>query len=257
LDGVEYSLAKNNGENHLHGGLKGFDKVVWDAEQIADGVKLTYLSRDGEEDYPGNLRATVTYSLNEASELVVDYQAETDRDTIVNLTNHSYFNLSGNGTILDHELTIEADSFTPVNQGLIPTGEIRNVANTPMDFTKARVIGARINDDYEQLRLAGGYDHNFVLRDGSGLRRVARVHDPSSGRVLEVSTTQPGMQFYSGNFLNGSLVGKGDVAYQKNCAFCLETQHFPDSPNQPSFPTTVLKPGEKFRETTVFKFSLA
>ena len=256
LNGVEYSLAINNGANHLHGGLKGFDKVVWQSNETSEALELSYVSADGEEGYPGTVKATVIYSLNEANELRVEYEAVTDQDTIINLTNHSYFNLAGSGTILDHELTIDADAFTPVDKGLIPTGEIRAVANTALDFTSPQAIGARIKDDYEQLQFAGGYDHNFVLRSGaSGLRRAARVHDPATGRVLEVSTTQPGMQFYSGNFLDGSLVGKGGRAYQKNCAFCLETQHFPDSPNHPSFPTTLLKPGEDFSQTTVFKFA--
>lgn len=256
LNGVEYSLAKNNGENHLHGGLKGFDKVVWQPSELSAGIELTYVSADGEEGYPGSVKATVTYTLNEANELRIEYHAVTDQDTVINLTNHSYFNLAGRETILEHELTIDADAFTPVDKGLIPTGELRPVANTPFDFTSAKVIGSRIKDDYEQLQFAGGYDHNFVLRSGrNGLRRAARVSDPASGRMLEVSTTQPGMQFYSGNFLDGSLVGKGGQAYRKNCAFCLETQHFPDSPNHPSFPTTVLKPREEFQQTTVFRFA--
>ncbi len=257
LNGVTYSLATNNGQNHLHGGLKGFDKVVWHATETSDGVQLTYQSKDGEEGYPGTLHAIVNYSLTAANELRIEYLATTDEDTIINLTNHSYFNLAGGGTILDHEVTINADAFTPVDQGLIPTGEIRNVKDTPLDFTSATPIGARIRDDYEQLRLAGGYDHNFVLRNGpQPFRLAAKLHEPKSGRVMEVSTTQPGMQFYSGNFLNGSIVGKGGTPYEKHCACCFETQHFPDSPNQPSFPTTVLKPGEQFKHTTVFKFSV-
>jgi len=256
LNDVEYSLAINNGENHLHGGLKGFDKVVWQATEIPGGVELTYLSRDGEEGYPGNLESTVTYELTETNELQVEYLATTDQDTILNLTNHSYFNLAGDGTILDHELTVNAEAFTPVNKGLIPTGEIRGVKNTPMDFTSSTPIGARIDNDYEQLSLAGGYDHNFVLRSElAALRRAARVYEPRSGRVLEVLTTQPGMQFYSGNFLNGSITGKNGRAYAKYSGCCFETQHFPDSPNQPGFPSTVLKPGERYRHTTVFKFS--
>lgn len=257
LNGVAYSLVTNNGENHLHGGLKGFDKVAWEATEINDGVQLTYLSKDGQEGYPGALRVTVKYSLTQANELRVEYLAATDADTIINLTNHSYFNLAGGGTILDHEVTINADAFTPVDKGLIPTGEIRNVKNTPMDFTSATPIGARIGEDYEQLKIAGGYDHNFVLRTGADPFRVAAtLYEPESGRVMQVSTTQPGMQFYSGNFLNGSIVGKGGTPYLKNCACCFETQHFPDSPNQPSFPTTVLKPGEQFEQTTTFKFSV-
>ena len=257
LNGAGYSLVTNNGENHLHGGLKGFDKVVWEATQSVDGLQLTYLSRDGEEGYPGTLQATLKYSLKPANELRIESLATTDADTIVNLTNHSYFNLSGGGTILEHEVTINADAFTPVDKGLIPTGEIRAVKDTPMDFTSATPIGARIGDDYEQLQLAGGYDHNFVLRTGADrFRLAATLHDPKSGRVMQVSTTQPGLQFYSGNFLNGSIVGKGGTPYVKNCACCFETQHFPDSPNQPSFPPTVLKPGEQFQQTTTFKFSV-
>lgn len=256
LNGVTYPLATNNGANHLHGGLKGFDKVAWEATEISDGLQLIYLSKDGEEGYPGSLRATVNYSLTQANELRVEYLATTDADTIINLTNHSYFNLAGGGTILDHEVSISAEAFTPVDKGLIPTGEIRDVKNTPMDFTSATPIGARIGDDYEQLQLSGGYDHNFVLRSGADRFRVAAtLYEPGSGRVMQVSTTQPGMQFYSGNFLNGSIVGKGGTPYLKHCACCFETQHFPDSPNQPSFPTTVLKPGEQFQQTTVFKFS--
>ena len=257
LDGIGYQLAINNGHNHLHGGVRGFDKVVWQAQVTDDGVELTYLSRDGEEDYPGNLNATVTYRLNDANELRIDYYATTDRDTIINLTNHSYFNLAGSGTILDHELQIEADAFTPIDETLIPTGEIRNVKGTPMDFTSAAVIGARIGNHDDQLQIAGGYDHNFVLRgDEDTLRAAAKVYEPQSGRALEVFTTQPGLQFYSGNFLDGTLVGKGGRAYTKNSGCCFETQHFPDSPNQPQFPSTVLRPGEKYHQTTVFRFSV-
>lgn len=257
LNGVTYSLATNNGENHLHGGFKGFDKVVWQATELTDGLQLTYLSRDGEEGYPGTLQATVEYSLNQANELRIEYLATTNEDTIINLTNHSYFNLAGVGTILDHELTINAEAFTPVDKGLIPTGEILAVKNTPLDFTSTTPIGARISADYEQIGLAGGYDHNFVLRTGAGrLGFAATLHEPKSGRTMQVSTTQPGMQFYSGNFLNGSIVGKGGTPYLKHSAGCFEPQHFPDSPNQESFPTTVLKPGERYQHTTVFKFSV-
>ena len=257
LNGVDYQLAINNGKNHLHGGVRGFDKVVWQAQEIDDGVQLNYLSRDGEEDYPGNLNAKVTYRLNEANELRLDYHATTDRETIINLTNHSYFNLAGSGTILNHELQIEANAFTPVDATLIPTGEIRNVKGTPMDFTSPTAIGARIRNDDDQLRFACGYDHNFVLRGDRGtLRIAARVYEPQTGRVMEVFTTQPGLQFYSGNFLDGSLVGKGSRAYTKNSGCCFEAQHFPDSPNQPNFPSTVMKPGEEYRHTTVFKFSV-
>ncbi len=259
IEGIEYSLAINNGMNHLHGGVKGFDKVVWEAEEVDRGLRVSYLSKDGEEQYPGNLRAVVTYSLSEANELRLDYEATTDKDTIINLTNHSYFNLAGEGTILDHELTVEADAFTPVDQTLIPTGEIQDVKGSPMDFRSPAAIGKRINDDSEQLRFAGGgYDHNFVLRSGEeGFRKAATVHDRKTGRVLEVSTTEPGLQFYSGNFLDGSIIGKGGRAYVKYSGCCLETQHFPDSPNHPNFPATLLRPGEEYRHMTVFKFSVA
>lgn len=261
LNGKTYSLARNDGENHLHGGVRGFDKVIWAATEIRDrdgaGVQLSYLSADGEEGYPGNLRATVAYILTESNELRIDYRAATDRDTIVNLTNHSYFNLAGNGTILDHELIIDADAFTPIREGVIPTGEIRNVAGTPMDFRAATKIGARLNARDEQLAIGCGYDHNFVLQaDDAVMKRAARVHDPASARVLEVFTSQPGLQFYSANFLNGSDVGKEGRAYQKHSGFCLETQHFPDSPNHPSFPSTVLRAGAEYRHRTIFKFSV-
>jgi len=257
LNGVEYSLATNNGKNHLHGGLKGFDKVVWEACEIEDGLQLTYLSQDGEEGYPGNLEAIVTYALTDANELRIEYRATTDCDTIINLTNHSYFNFAGAGTILDHEVQINADTFTPVDESLIPTGEIRSVKDTPMDFTSPMAIGARINDDYEQINNIGGYDHNFVLREESeALKKAATVYEPKTGRVMEVWTTQPGIQFYSGNFLNGSIVGKSARAYVKHSGCCFETQHFPDSPNHPNFPSTVLKPGEQYQQTTVFRFSV-
>jgi aldose 1-epimerase len=243
LNGVAYQLAQNNGANHLHGGTQGFDKRVWDSAEIESGVILEYFSKDGEENYPGDLDVAVTYSLNDQNELRIEYQANTDKDTIVNLTNHSYFNLAGHGTILDHELTLHADSYTPVSDDLIPTGEIRSVDEN-MDFRKGRAIAH------------GGYDHNFVLQDQDGsLRLVARLREPVSGRVMEVLTTQPGIQFYSGNFLDGSLIGKGGVAYQKYAALCLETQHYPDSPNHPNFPSTVLRPGETYNEITVYKFT--
>jgi aldose 1-epimerase len=257
LNGVEYKLATNNGANHLHGGLRGFDKVVWNADASGDVLQLTYSSRDGEEGYPGNLSVTVNYSLIGANELRIEYVATTDKDTIINLTNHSYFNLAATGTVLDHKITIHADAFTPVNDSLIPTGELRAVAGTPMDFNSPTAIGARINADDEQLRNAGGYDHNFVLRAGDEkLRAVAEVYEPDTGRVLTVSTTQPGMQFYSGNFLDGSIIGKHGHAYIKHSGFCLETQHFPDSPNHPSFPSTVLHADEQYHHVTVFKFSV-
>ena len=260
LNGVDYQLAQNNGVNHLHGGLKGFHKVAWDAStETRDDelvLHLSYLSVDGEDDYPGSLSVNVGYRVNNKNELRIDYRATTDKDTIVNLTNHSYFNLAGTGDILNHELQITADQFTPVSKELIPTGEIRSVEGTPMDFRVATRIGARINEPYEQLGFTGGYDHNFVLNGPKGrLKLAARLHDPSSGRTMEVETTQPGMQFYSGNFLDGSLTGKGGAIYQKYAGLCLETQHFPDSPNHANFPTTVLRVGEVLEEVTVFRFS--
>jgi aldose 1-epimerase len=260
LNGTEFQLAQNNGVNHLHGGIKGFHKVLWSAQtqSAADELvlHLTYLSKDGDENYPGNLSVTVDYVLNNHNELQVRYAATTDRDTIINLTNHSYFNLAGGGSILDHELMLNADAFTPVCEDLIPTGDLRKVEGTPMDFRTAHKIGARINEPYEQLGFTGGYDHNFVLNDSENpLKQAARVFDPSSGRLLEVLTTQPGLQFYSGNFLDGSLVGKGGVAYEKYAAMCLETQCFPDSPNHANFPSTVLRAGERFEELAVFRFS--
>jgi aldose 1-epimerase len=256
LNGVEYQLARNNGANHLHGGVKGFDKRVWNASETASGLRLEYFSADAEENYPGNLTVAVDYSLSEENELRLYYHATTDKDTIVNLTNHSYFNLAGTGDILGHELTIHADSFTPVSNELIPIGEIWPVENTPMDFRTSPAIGTRIKEPFEQLMFTGGYDHNFALRrwDGS-LRLVARLRDPVSGRIVEVLTTQPGLQFYSGNFLDGSLKGKGGVAYQKYAGLCLESQHFPDTPNHANFPTTVLRVGEIYNEVTVYKFT--
>ena len=261
LNGVEYQLAQNNGANHLHGGIKAFHKVLWNAQADTSAneltLHLTYLSRDGEENYPGNLSARVDYVVNNHNELEIRYAATTDKDTIVNLTNHSYFNLAGSGSILDHELMINAEAFTPVSEDLIPTGEMHKVEGTPMDFREPQKIGARINQGYEQLSFTGGYDHNFVLNDSeSALKVAAGVFDATSGRKLEVLTTQPGLQFYSGNFLDGSLVGKGGVAYQKYSAMCLETQHFPDSPNHPNFPSTVLRADETFKELAVFRFSV-
>jgi aldose 1-epimerase len=257
LHDVDYKLATNNGPNHLHGGLRGFDKAVWTADAKADVLQLTYASRDGEEGYPGNLSVRVNYSLTDENELRIEYFATTDKDTIINLTNHSYFNLAATGTVLDHQLTIHADAFTAIDNALIPTGELRAVAGTPMDFNSATPIGARIEVDDEQLRRAGGYDHNFVLHTGEAkLRTVTEVYEPATGRVLMVSTTQPGMQFYSGNFLDGTIVGKNGRAYIKHSGFCLETQHFPDSPNHPNFPSTVLRAGEQYHQVTLFKFSV-
>lgn len=260
LKGMQYTLPKNNGENTLHGGIKGFDKVVWKAKEVKSkngaGLKLTYLSKDGEEGFPGNLSVTVVYTLTNNNELKIEYSATTDKTTVVNLTHHSYFNLAGEGSILNHELMIEANKFTPVDSGLIPTGELRGVNGTPMDFTKSTVIGARIEQQDEQLTFGRGYDHNWVLNNRSGrLAIAARVSEPGSGRVMEVSTTEPGLQFYSGNFLDGSITGKGGQVYKQRYGFCLETQHFPDSPNKPGFPSTVLKPGQRYKTTTIYKFS--
>jgi len=257
LDGVEYTLARNNNGNSLHGGLKGFDKVVWKPEpvQAADGVgvKLTYLSKDMEEGYPGNLSVTVVYLLTNTDELRISYEAETDKKTPVNLTNHAYWNLKGegNGDVLGHVLQLEADKFTAVDSAanLIPTGEISSVAATPFDFTSPHLIGERI------AQVEGGYDHNFVLRSGGGkLALAGRVEEPGSGRAMEIYTDQPAIQLYTGNFLDGTVVGKGGKAYQKHYAFCLETQHFPDSPNHPSFPSTILEPGQKYKTVTVHRF---
>ena len=262
LAGVKYTLAKNNGANHLHGGLKGFDKVVWSVDEKAsvpgESLVLTYLSRDGEEGYPGNLAVRVVYSVTKDNELRIDYSASTDKATVVNLTHHSYFNLAGAGSsaILDHELFIDAGRFTPVDSGLIPTGELKSVVGTPMDFTAQTAIGARINENYEQLQKGGGYDHNWVLNKPlASMELAARVYEKSSGRTMEVLTSEPGLQFYSGNFLNGTHVGKGGVKYQHRYGFCLETQHFPDSPNKPGFPTTVLEPGKTYSSTTIYRFS--
>jgi aldose 1-epimerase len=261
LEGKEYTLAKNNGPNTLHGGLKGFDKVVWKAEvppqapKQAPAVSFTYQSQDGEEGFPGNLSARVTFTLTDDDELRIDYAATADQATPVNLTNHSYFNLAGpgSGPILGHELMLVADQYTPVDDTLIPTGKIEPVKGTPLDFTSPTTIGARI----DRLKgEPGGYDHNFVLRGGGKtLSLAARVHEPKSGRVLEVFTTEPGVQFYSGNFLDGKLTGKGGVVYRKHQGFCLEAQHFPDSVHHDNFPDTILKPGQTYAQTTIYKFT--
>ncbi|HXE65145.1 MAG TPA: aldose epimerase family protein [Bryobacteraceae bacterium] len=257
LNGTEYTLPKNDGANTLHGGLRGFDKRIWTANpQSAQSIELSYKSADGEEGFPGNLSAVVTYTLTDANELRIDYSAATDKDTVVNLTNHSYFNLAGDGDILDHEVVINADRFTPVNSGLIPTGELKSVAGTPFDFRTANKIGERIDRKDEQLVFGRGYDHNWVLnRSGSGLELAAKVTDSKSGRVLDVLTTEPGLQFYTGNFLDGTLKGKGKT-YTRRSAFCMETQHFPDSPNKPNFPSTLLRPSQTYRTTTVYRFSV-
>ena len=261
LNGVAHQLAQNNGANHLHGGNKGYDKTVWSAEETrADdsvGVHLSYLSKDGEENYTGNLKVSVDYVVNNDNELRIEYRATTDKDTIVNLTNHSYFNLAGSDDILEHQLMINADSFTPVSKDLIPTGEIRLVAETPMDFRKPAKIGSRINEPFDQLGFTGGYDHNYVLRESANALRLAcKLHEESSGRTLEIFTTQPGLQFYSGNFLDGSLKGRGGVVYEKYSGLCLETQGFPDAPNHAKFPSTVLRVGEVYDEVAVFRFSV-
>jgi aldose 1-epimerase len=259
LDGKEYRLAVNNGPNALHGGRKGFDKVVWEAEkaEAKDGVavRFRYRSPDGEEGYPGTLSVAVTYTLTDDNALRLDYTATTDKPTPVNLTNHSYFNLAGPraGDVLGHELMLAADKYTPVDDTLIPTGEVRPVRGTPLDFTTPATIGSRI----DQLKgEPGGYDHNFVLRGGGKQPALAaRVREPKTGRVLEMFTTEPGVQFYTGNFLDGTVKGKGGVVYRKHAGFCLEAQHYPDSVNHPDFPSTILKPGQTYTQTTVYQFS--
>lgn len=256
LNGQTHVLATNNGPNHLHGGPQGFHKMIWQAQTTDKGVVLTHISPDGHEGYPGTLTATVAYTLTEQNELKIQYHATTDRPTIANLTNHSYFNLAGTGSILDHILTMKASHFTPVDSTLIPTGEIRPVHNTPMDFTTPTRIGGHIDNTDEQLQHGGGYDHNWVIDDwNKTLREIVYVHDPKSGRTMTVSTTEPGVQFYTGNFLNGTQIGKNQTAYQQRTGFCLETQHFPNSPNQPDFPSTELKPDQAYTSETVYKFS--
>src|SRR5829696_6606207 len=262
LNGVEYKLAVNNGENHLHGGIKGFDKVVWTGSETktkaGPAVVLTYLSKDGEEGYPGNLQVRVVYTLTNNNELKIDYSATSDKDTVTNLTHHSYFNLAGegNGDILNHRVLINATRFVPTDAGSIPTGELRSVTGTPFDFLKLTAIGARINQDEEQLKLGNGYDHTWIINGRAGtLRLAAQAFEPTSGRRMQVWTTEPGMQFYTGNFLDGTLTGKSGKIYQRRYGFCFETQHYPDSPNQPAFPTTTLKKGTTYRSTTIYRFS--
>ncbi len=263
LDGKEYTLAANNDQNHLHGGLKGFDKVVWNAEPFktgdAVGLKLHYLSRDMQEGYPGNLNVTVKYILTNNDQLKISYEATTDKPTVCNLTNHNYYNLAGQGigNNYGNQLMINADHFTPVDEGLIPTGELRPVKGTPMDFTQMTGIGKRIDAVTTQLKHGGGYDHNWVLnKKNKELSLAAKVYEPKSGRLMEIYTTEPAIQFYSGNFLDGTLVGKEGKVYKHRYAYCLETQHYPDSPNQPKFPSTVLRPGQTYRSTTIHKFSV-
>jgi aldose 1-epimerase len=261
LNGVDYILAQNDGPNHLHGGVKGFDKMIWQARPFDSvdevGLTLNCQSVAGEEGYPGTLDVQVVYTLTNDQALKIDYTATTDQDTVVNLTNHAYFNLAGSGDVLKHEVTLNADQFTPINKSLIPTGELRPVVGTPMDFTQATAIGARINQPDEQLHFGGGYDHNWVLNGEDGrLTLAATVYEPTTGRVLDTYTTQPGLQFYTGNFLDGTLIGKNGQHIHKRTGFCLETQHFPDSPNQPGFPSTVLKPGETYAQTTIYRFGV-
>jgi aldose 1-epimerase len=257
LDGHTYSIPKNDGDNSLHGGIRGFDKVVWGAKQIRDGIELTYVSKDGDQGFPGTLTTTVRYTLSGGA-LRIEYSATTDKDTVLNLTNHSYFNLAGQGKgdVLGHVLKIDASRMTPVDATLIPTGELKSVEGTPFDFRKPHAIGERINADDVQLRLGKGYDHNFVLDHPPGqLAEAAEAYEPTTGRILQVLTTEPGVQLYTGNFLDGSITGKKGRVYNRRFAFCLETQHFPDSPNHAGFPSTELKPGQKFHSVTVFQFS--
>ncbi len=262
LDGKEYQLTINDGENHLHGGKTGFNKVLWDAKVLRDAgepsLQLQYVSRDGEEGYPGTVTLRVTYTLTEKNELRIDYAGTTDRPTILNPTHHSYFNLTGSftNTILGHQLLIEADSITPVDKGLIPTGQVASVAGTPFDFRSPMAIGAHINDQNEQLAFGHGYDHNWILReDAVGVRKVAELYEPQSGRLMTVFTDQPGLQFYSGNFLDGTAIGKNGIAYRQRTGLCLEAQAFPDTPNKPQFPPVTLRPGQTYRQTTIYQFS--
>jgi aldose 1-epimerase len=257
VGGHQYQVPTNNHANSLHGGNVGFDQLIWQAKQIVNGVELTLVSKDGDQGYPGTLTAHVRYTVSHGA-LRIDYSMSADKATVVNLTNHSYFNLAGDGkgTILGHEVMLPSDKYTPVDAGLIPTGVLAPVEGTPFDFRKSTAIGARINDNNEQLKIAGGYDHNWVLRGSNGVvKTAARVYDAASGRVLTVTTTEPGVQFYSGNFLDGAKFGKAQEGHAKNTGLCLETQHYPDSPNHPAFPTTELKPGEVRHSTTTFTFS--
>ena len=260
LNGVAYPLARNDGANHLHGGPHGFHRAIWQASEhpseAGPSLALHYLSRDGEEGYPGNLSVDVIYTLTDQNALRIDYSATTDRDTVINLTHHAYFNLTG-GDILSHEMQLDGTRFLPIDETLIPIGELRSVQDTPMDFTTSTVIGDRIASSDEQIRCGQGYDHTWVLdKPNDALGHAARVYAPESGRVIDVSTTAPSIQFYSGNMLDGSLAGKGGAVYSRNSGLCLETQYFPDSPNQPRFPSTVLRPGEEYRQTTIFQFSV-
>ncbi len=259
LDGTEYTLATNNFPNALHGGIKGFDKVAWDSRPLqtpkGPALELTTVSPDGEEGYPGNLSVTALYTLTHRNELRLDFTATTDKPTVVNLTHHSYFNLAGKGDILDHEVMIVSDTFTPVDDTLIPTGEFRDVAGTPFDFTEPTAIGARINADDKQLEHGGGYDMNWVIKKPKDtLGMMARVYEPTTGRVMEVLSTEPGLQFYSGNFLDGTITGKGGQVYQQRAGFCMEPQHYPDSPNKPYFPSTALEPGDVYENTIIYRF---
>ena len=265
INGKEYMLATNNGPNHLHGGIHGFDKQLWGASIVETGeypfLRLRLTSPNGQEGYPGTVKVQVDYSLNLRGELRMDYTATTDQTTPVNLTNHAYFNLTGdpNNTILDHEMTINADSFIPIDETLIPTGEIASLNDSPLDFRTTKTIGRDIDVEKSQIKYGGGYDHCWVLKknlDNKDLQLAATAHDPASGRMLEVLTTEPGIQFYTGNFLDGTLTGKGGITYQKRTGFCLETEHYPDSPNQPHFPSTLLEPGETYRTSTVYRFSV-
>lgn len=260
LDGKKYTLAKNNGENHLHGGTVGFDKVLWTAKEISEGgapgLELSYVSKDGEEGYPGTLTVTVKYIWTNKNELKIEYKANTDKPTVVNLTSHGYFNLAGKGDILGHELMIKADKMTPVDSGLIPTGKETEVAGTPFDFRSLKVIGKDIAADDQQIKYGPGYDHNFILNKKFGeMSLAAEVYDPSTGRDMEVWTTEPSLQFYSGNFLDGTITGKGGWVYNKHAALCLESQHNPDSPNKEQWPTTTLRPKQTYKTTTIYKFS--